>query len=162
MTIAQILAKYPPRGPLKPPENDDEVRLLLATHGVRLLGSAPADNETYNAKPLRKGAEGCHLWVLDSRGVPYILERADVAGELTSGLVKHTNLTGGEPACCGGELWFASERASRLFINGCSGRYRPVDGDHLAAAADVFKALGYDVVSFGWDADAGQPSAVLE
>lgn len=162
MTIAQILAKYPPRDPLKPPDNDDEIRLLLAEHGVRLLGTAPADNEVYNAMPSRKGADGCHLWVLDQRGIPYILERANIAVELTSGLVKHTNLTGGGQASCGGELWFASERASRLFINGCSGRYRPMNAEHLMAAADAFRALGYDVVSFGWDADAGRPSAVLE
>jgi len=50
---------------------------------------------------------------------------------------KHTNLTGGAPACCGG--------------------YPPRTRVELADAIDVFQSFGFEVVSAGWDDDNDRP-----
>ena len=80
---------------------------------------------------------------------------------LASGKVKHTNLTGGQPASCGGELWFEAPYAKRLYVNGCSGRYGPQTAQQLEDAISVFRGLGYEVISFEWDTEANQPAKVL-
>jgi len=38
-----------------------------------------------------------------------------------SGVVKHTNRTGGGTASRGGELWFDPNRDTMIYLNGCSG-----------------------------------------
>jgi hypothetical protein len=65
--------------------------------------------------------------------------------------VKHSNLTGGESASCGGELWVDPANSSRVFISGASGRFGPETSAELADAVSVFAGLGYETVSFGWD-----------
>ena len=87
-----------------------------------------------------------YLWVIDTRGIPYILESAIPT---ISSEPKHTNLTGGDEAYLGGELWFAS--STELFISGGSGRYPPVDATQLEEAAQVFRSFGYGATSLGWD-----------
>src|SRR5512142_1442510 len=112
MTVGQFVAAYPPHPPSKAPAHADELRKLTAADGVSLLPAAPIQQVAVTPKPAKKGDPGCHLWVIDATGVPYILERAPVAPPLAGGRVKHTNLTGGGPAACGGELWF--ETSTRL------------------------------------------------
>ena len=88
-----------------------------------------------------------YLWVIDRRGIPYILEQPLPE---TDGIdPKHTNLTGGENAYLGGELWFSD--AQRLFLSGGSGRYPPVDANQLNDAVKVFESYRYGVTSLGWD-----------
>lgn len=86
-----------------------------------------------------KGAVGCYLWVIDSRGIPYILERTTDARLAAERPIKHPNLTGAGPASCGGELWFVNE--ARLFVNGCSGRYEPRGRTELESAVSLFRSL---------------------
>ena len=159
--LSTLLATFEMRPPARAPLNDDELKELVGADGVRLLGASPTETTAWNPEPRRKGDTNCHLWVIDARGIPYLLEHADVALSLESRVVKHSNLTGGGPACCGGELWFAAPQASTLYVNGCSGRYAPRSKEHLEAAAAAFRELGYEVVSFGWDEDAGRPAMVL-
>ena len=110
--------------------------------------------------PRKKGDPGCHLWVIRESGVPFILERADVVSRLKSGVVKHTNLTGGRDASCGGELWVDPVDAGSLYVNGCSGRYGPETATQMSDAALAIRSLGFRVESFGWDDDANRPAAV--
>jgi hypothetical protein len=161
MNLAAFLEKYPPRPPQRQPANDDEVRPLGESDGVRRLGLSPAENPAGCERPTKKGAPGCHLWVFDHTGIPYLLELAEVVPPLQSGLVKHSNLTAGGPASCGGEVWLETERSTHLYINGCSGRYGPSTAEQLEDAARVLRAMGYTVTSFGWDSDANRPSMVL-
>ncbi len=93
--------------------------------------------------------------------LPFILERAAVTPPLESGLVKHTNLTGGKTACCGGEMWFDPADDGLVYANGCSGRYGPRTSAELSNAMAVIRAFGYTVVSFGWDEDANKPARVI-
>ncbi len=101
--------------------------------------------------------DGRHLWVIRPADLPVILETAPHARPppLQSGVAKHTNLTGGEPACCGGELRVDAVSPSLLYVNGGSGRYwrenDPGGPAKLADSVRVFEGLGYRVISAGWD-----------
>ena len=161
MNFEEYLAKYPPRAPAKPSSDPDEDRLLGSADGVNRLGPPPPVT-THRARPAKKGDPGCHLWVFDTAGVPYILERASVTPALKAGAVKHSNLTGGGPAACGGEIWFDPAADDDIIINGCSGRYGPRTPSELQAAEEVFKSFGYTVHSFGWSFDANRPAMVFE
>lgn len=161
MNLATFLGRYKAKPPRRVPANRDELRLLVEQDGVSILTSAPALNPFGTGKPTKSGDLGCHLWVIDARGVPHILEIAAISPALESGRAKHTNLTGGEPAWCGGELWFDTPRTETLYVNGCSGRYGPITEQELRDAISVFESLGYKVTSFGWDSEVGLPARVL-
>ena len=88
--------------------------------------------------------------------LPVILEAAPNVQPppLQSGVAKHTNLTGGAPASCGGELWLDTVSPDLLHVNGGSGRYwrrnDPRGPSKLADAVRVFEGLGFRVISAGW------------
>lgn len=160
MQLAEFVQRHPPHEPRRLPANDDELRRLHPKDGVRQLESPPVA-ATVTAVPTRTGDTGCHLWVMDPGGIPYLLERGQVAATFESGMVKHTNLTGGEPASCGGEFWVDPVVDGKLYVNGCSGRYGPRTEAQLADAVAVLRARRYEVVSFGWDTEADKPHMVL-
>jgi hypothetical protein len=130
MKIDEFIRKHPPREPRIRPRHLDEARMLTPEDGVMVLTSAPADAQEKKT-PARKGDPGCHLWVIGEQGLPYLLERAEIAQSLATGVVKHTNLTGGGEAAAGGELWVDPVDSARLYVNGCSGRYGPTTRDEL-------------------------------
>ncbi|HUT54073.1 MAG TPA: hypothetical protein VM658_11845 [bacterium] len=136
------------------------MRKLTSSDGVKLLTAPPA-SVSERRIPMKSGDPGCHLWVIDQSGIPYILEHALVTRPLQSGRVTHTNLTGGAPASCGGEIWFDPADEVLVYINGCSGRYGPDNSRKLEDAVEVVRQLGYNVPSFGWDSDADKPAKVL-
>ena len=121
---------------------------LDANGGLRLLEPAPAYDILYGVPPSsRTNKVNTYLWVIDARGIPYILEAPlQVIG---STLPKHSNLTGGAEAYLGGEMWFTSTVA--LYISGGSGRYPPVNATQLEEATRVFESFDYEVTSLGWD-----------
>lgn len=160
MKIDEFAGAHPPHQPRIPPSNEDELRQLTAADGVWKLSDAPAKNTTGDV-PSRKGDTGCILWVITGSELPYVPERARVSPPLASGMAKHTNLTGGGSACCGGEMWFETPNATRVYLNGCSGRYGPTSAQQLVDAVEVFEQMGYDVVSFGWDRETNRPRMVL-
>jgi len=160
VTFAQFAQAYPPRKPDRAPANDDECRLLSSKDGVQLLAAPPMTIDERHV-PRRKGDPGCHLWVIISADCPFILERAVVTPPLQSGSVKHSNLTGGGPASCGGEIWFDPADESLTYVNGCSGRYGPCTTRELEDAVDAIRFLGYQAESFGWDDQANKPAMVL-
>ncbi|MBO0931169.1 hypothetical protein [Fibrella aquatilis] len=86
---------------------------------------------------------GRYLWVIDRYGLKLILE-ATPNNALARGIVCHTNITGGEPALQGGELWFGDD--GKVYINNKSGRYGSATPVQDAAVFDYFVSLGYDVV----------------
>ena len=160
MNLSAFIERHPPHSTRRPPANPDEHRLLGSSDGVRQIRTPPAIAEERHV-PSRQGDVGCHLWVINEDGIPYILERAAIANSLQSGVVYHTNLTGGGPASSGGELWVDPGDDAKLYINGCSGRYGPETEEELDDAASVFMNLDFSVQSFGWDRDAGLPAKVF-
>ena len=67
-------------------------------------------------------------------------------------------LTGGASASIGGEVWF--DEMPRIYLSGSSGRYPPNRPSHLEAAEQLFSAVGFDVLSLGWDDDLDRPRRV--
>lgn len=100
-----------------------------------------------------------HLWVVRTQDVVHAPENCAFGHNLNSGVIKHTNLTGGEPAYAGGELLVLDEQT--IVINGCSGRYGPSSPEEMAAVARAFADSGYGVWSMGWDDDAGMPAPFI-
>lgn len=133
---------------------------LGPSDGLRILDTAPASIVEFGWPPESRGEPGKnrHLWVIDDRGVPYLLET--YIPILGSSLPKHTNLTAGLSACIGGELWFISKVS--ISVSGGSGRFPPLDEDQLAAAIEVFKSYEYNTVSLGWDTETGFAKRFLE
>jgi len=163
MRLVDFSAKYPPEGPHIGPASPDQTRLLTSADGVVSLSTSPFP-DPIAGEPGQP--DGRHLWVIWEESLPVILETAPKAKPpLASGVAKHTNLTGGQPACCAGELWVDVVSSGRLYVNGASGRYwrRPhPDGPaKLADAVSVFKEMGFDVISAGWDEDQDVPARLF-
>ena len=129
-------------------------------NAVRFLPKAPVSDVEFGVPPRDTEDRGCnrYLWVIDTRGIPYLIERP--MSVLGRKLPKHTNLTGGGPAYIGGELWFAGTRS--MFVSGGSGRFPPLGEDQLSAAVAVFSSFSYVVTSLGWDSAAGRAMRVLQ
>jgi len=161
MELNEFLEKYPPHDPYRLPGHPDEQRLLRAEDGVHALVTPPASCDR-RAVPAEEPDEGRHLWVFWPAGIPYVEELAPrVAPALVNGKAKHTNLTGGSKASCGGELWVDPVEADRLYVNGCSGRYGPRTREQLEEAVEVFRSQGFRPESFGWDDDANRPARFM-
>ena len=160
MTLAAFTATYPVQGPNKPLDTGDQARLITAADGVISLTRAPFPAPVAG----RPGfPDGKHLWIIRPVALPVILETAPNVQPppLQSGCAKHTNLTGAAPACCGGELWVDVVSASKLYVNGGSGRYQPRTPSELADAILVFEDLGFDVMSAGWNDENDKPARVF-
>lgn len=160
MTLQQFVDSYPPNGPRRQPANADEIRQLSPADGVLLLTGPPAGGQPgYPDSP-----ENRHLWVFRAptpTDLPYVLEAApNVRPALATGAAKHTNLTGGGSASCGGELWIDVAEASHIYVNGSSGRYGPTSARQLDDAIEVFRSIGFDVVSYGWDDETQKPHSL--
>lgn len=153
-TFGPYRAAHPLQGPKLPIANPDERRILTNSDGVQAFSDAPCPVQKQDLNP---SGEHPHedkrcLWVICARDVPFIPEHAPVAPPLQSGVCKHTNLTGGADAHCGGEVWFVSGK--RLILNGASGRYPPRHQAELQEIATAFRNAGYQVWSMGWDNEA--------
>lgn len=152
MTPAEYTTLYPPAPPAKPADAPDANRRLIAADGVGML---PACVETMVPAERPGQRAGRHLWVIVPEGVPVILEIAPGVQPppLSLGVAKHSNLTGGGPASCGGELWLDSANPRKLYANGGSGRYPPKTPKQLEDAIGVLETFGFTVVSAGWSED---------
>lgn len=158
MDLAQFAQRWQPKPPQKAPANEDEIRRLGPADGVEYLERPPAIGRVRSTP---SDPSGRHLWVFLPEQVPYVLETApQVTPPLRTGMAKHTNLTGGSPACCAGELWIDPAGAETLYINGWSGRYRVRSKEQLTDVVAVLSARGFDVRSFGWSDDNDQPARV--
>lgn len=100
-----------------------------------------------------------YLWVIMPDSIPYILEEAAIKDSLESKRVTHTNLSGGNDAHCGGELWVKD--AQSFVISGGSGRYRPRSKTELDHITSSFRGCGFRVASLGWDEEISGPVRYL-
>jgi hypothetical protein len=156
-------AHGPPK-PLPPHlvRNDDEKRQMTEEDGLLFWKDGPvaydADApESAPAGPAMTEAmlEGRYLWAVMEEAVPYALEKSAFGSSLLSGVIKHSNLTGGQPAYSAGEILLLSE--SELIVNGCSGRYGPRTYEEMEEVALAFHQSGYRVWTMGFDKEANRP-----
>jgi hypothetical protein len=86
----------------------------------------------------------CYLWVIKPDGRLFVIfEHTPVNSR--RGHACHTNITGGEKALQGGEMWFLGDK--RVFVNFKSGRYGRTTIDQEIAVIEYFKNAGYVVIN---------------
>ena len=155
-----FLKKYPAKPPRGNPRHRDEVIQLGEKDGV-LEFSLPPISVTHAGHPPGEGREvkNTYLWVIMSDKIPYILEKGKASLKLNGQEVKHTNLTGGGLAHCGGELWFSNE--GFFYFSGRSGRYGPDTEGQLSDLATSLQKSGHSFICLGWDEEYGGPSITL-
>ena len=141
----------------------DETKLMTEEDGLRQWidgechtpASAPGEPPLFEAQDCL----GLSLWVVRLEDVVHAPENCAFGKSLASGMIKHTNLTGGAAAYSGGEL-IVLDRLT-IVINGRSGRYGPKTKSELQGAARAFADSGYGVWYMGWDEDANRPAPFL-
>lgn len=146
-------ASYPAKHPMKPAGHDDEFKLIDAPDLVHLCDGPGADAPG-NPPEIGREPDGVKLWAVRPDDVVHALEVCDIAGSLNDGVIKHTNLTGGEPAHCAGELLVLDE--ATLVVNGGSGRYGPTSEAEMLAVVKAFKDSGYGVWYYAYDDESGE------
>ncbi len=134
---------------------------MKAEHGLRAIGRPEAQPYGVSQAPATRNQADVHrhLWAIGPLEVPYALEECPFGQSLRRGMIKHTNLTGGGDAHCGGEAWFLSDDV--VVINGRSGRYGPSSNEQLRAAGQALRACGYKVASMGFDEETGEPASIV-
>ena len=156
-------SSYAVRSPdLATKQSDDELVLLSGDHGVRELDVPPAEGVQFAMPP---SPNDKYIWVINPCGLPCSLERLpDIVAVLPglakrSGRISHTNLSGGQDAHSGGEMWFPNDKT--IILNGGSGRYPPRSANELADIVLAFRACGWRTASMGWDTETNFASRVL-
>ncbi len=152
--------QYAARPPAIASRNADEVVQMMDAHGLRLVAHPQAEPSLVEESPTNDQDAKHHryLWAVGVAGVPYALEDCEFGQGLTSGVIKHTNLTGGADAHCAGESWFVAD--DQVIINGSSGRYGPRDEAQLRAAGLALKQCGYKVAMIGFD-ETNKPATIV-
>jgi hypothetical protein len=151
--------QFPPR----PPDsalirNEDEKREMTTSDGLKLLQDGPvgADAGSPSAPPRLTPAHkaDAYLWAVRPSDVCHAYENCAFGRSLETGVIKHTNLTGGGAASSGGELLFLKN--DTIVVNGCSGRYGPRSKDEMDKVVVAFRQSGYRVWSMGYDDEANR------
>lgn len=83
---------------------------------------------------------GRYLWVITETGMHIILE-ATPNDASPRKKVCHSNITGGQAALQGGELWFGTDE--KIYINYRSGRYGAMSEQQEQIVFDYFIYVGY-------------------
>lgn len=100
------------------------------------------------------------LWVVRGDDVVYAVEACPFGdAHAVDGRIKHTNLTGGQPAFSGGELVFLG--FGKIVVSGNSGRYGPRSATELRDVAIAFRNAGYTVYSTGYDQEANRAQPLI-
>lgn len=100
------------------------------------------------------------LWVVRGDDVLYAAEACPFGeARAVDGRIKHTNLTGGQPAFSGGELVFLDN--GKIVVSGNSGRYGPRSATEMSDVAIAFRDAGYTVYSTGYDQEANRAQPLI-
>ncbi len=161
MNFTDFRNKYAARPPREDViKNQDERIQMQQTDGLHFFDGNSGKAAICSNPPRVANDRGAlYLWAIALSEVPFALETVDFGKSLESKVIKHTNLTGGNPAHSGGELWFLSE--NQILVNGASGRYGPETSKELEDAAVAFKSTGYQVASLGFDEETGYSNRLL-
>jgi hypothetical protein len=136
-------------------QNDDEKRLLTEVDGLQLWQDGPSGATKRVPPVIEKDVSGTALWAIRPHDVVYAEERCEFGQGLANKVIKHSNLTGAEPAHSAGELLFVGE--GTIALNGSSGRYGPESVEEMDAVAKAFRDSGYGVWSYGYDEENAVP-----
>jgi hypothetical protein len=154
--LVNYRVQYPSKPMARTPNNGDETVLMPAGEGAHELPSPPTTHAEFprpTGLPTSTDAapDARHLWVIRPTDVPVALELCAWGSDLESKCIKHSNLTGGDSAHSGGEIWFIDD--DRIAINANSGRYGASSDDEFRIIVDALRRSGYHVASMGFDLD---------
>jgi len=152
---------YPARQPnLEKQQFADESTDLSANSDIVSLEAAPATGMTLG-KPQPKNVTDSakYLWLVTHEDVLGALEFGVSGNATTRRRLAHTNLSGGQDAHAGGEMWFRGH--SSIWMTGGSGRYPPTTATELEATVAAFTEAGYAVRCAGWDAEVNMPARIF-
>lgn len=160
MDFAEFRGIYPLR-PYVADRVRNEGELVQLPPGAGLMSFPKDAYKCETSPPPRSQSERgkLYLWVIAANDVSFALESVPFGQILETRVIKHTNLTGGADAHCGGELWFLTE--NKLLLSAASGRYGPQSEQEMIDAALAFKSEGFEVASLGFDDDTGYPCQLL-
>lgn len=135
---------------------DDEYERMPADQMEHWQDGGPIDHlsEPPEILPVAE-RERARLWVVGADQVVHALKKCAFGVGRKRGELKHTNLTGGDDAFCGGELIILDE--STVVVNGDSGRYGPQTVEEINLVLRAFSESGHRTYTTGYDGDAGVP-----
>lgn len=162
--------EFAPREPnLATMESEDElddlsdhpevISVQIAPQADASLADAEPSSDVWDERWLGKDEGNKYLWLVRIDDVKMCLEFGELGRSRSRRRLAHTNLSGNSAAHCGGELWFKDHDA--IYLNGCSGRFRPNSAEELKAIVDCYRAAGFRVCCFGWDDGTGMPKRTL-
>lgn len=91
-------------------------------------------------KTKTEGLRHKYLWVINDDGL-FIQLEATPNPNAERQCICHTNLTNGEKAYQGGEIWFHED--GTVYINYASGRYGASTKEHRQGVLQYFREVGY-------------------
>lgn len=138
-------------------EFPDDTDLIPEKDGKIEMTIPPQNHVVWDSPPTKRfeKEETKYLWVINGSSVPLVLEHCERGKTLGKKRACHANLTGGEDAYCGGEIWFQSSK--EIYINGGSGRYPVKCIEQLEQVTQSFCNAGFNAFHMGWDENAGEP-----
>lgn len=156
LALATYRQNYPTKPMRKAPNNDDEIIRMPEDKGVHELLPPPATQVQFPRAPSpprteNSAREARHLWVIRPADIPVALEACGWGKKLLSERITHSNLTGGDRAHSGGEIWFIGD--DRIAMNASSGRYGAQSANEFGDIVHALRRLGYYVASMGFDLD---------
>lgn len=134
----------------------DEIQDLTGSNEVRAVPIPPAEGWVVGDPPANPSK---HLWLITPENVLSALEYGPLGISTQRGRLAHTNLSGGRPAHCGGEMWFRDSES--VWFTGASGRYSPRSQDELDYAVGCLRSAGYQVACCGWDVETNSPARMF-
>jgi hypothetical protein len=84
----------------------------------------------------------CYLWVLNEQGIKILWEGVENLQDVEDYSVKHTNISGGDTAFHGGELFVHENK--KIYINNKSDRYGDSETEQWNAVIVYFKKVYVD------------------
>src|SRR5690606_24072214 len=113
------LASFRTMYPVRPPRSEairhtDELRQITPGDGLEEFNLTLGSRAEKSALPRSTPRGNTYLWVIGKNAIPAALETVKIGKSLHTGIIKHTNLTGGADAHCGGEVWFIEADAMVL------------------------------------------------
>jgi hypothetical protein len=140
--------------------HEDELTDFSGRPEVMSLSVAPCEDisATMFLEQWVDDRQKVYLWLICTDDIRLAEENGELGSGTNRGRLAHTNLCGLAPAYSGGELWFRGLDA--LYLSGASGRFTARSEAELNDFVDGFRASGYHVCSFGWDADNRRPARV--
>ncbi|MCJ2072887.1 hypothetical protein MKK75_29530 [Methylobacterium sp. J-030] len=138
--------------------NDDELRPMSSAEGLCVWsdGNHACNCQTEPSdypQATKDFLDERRLWVVAQDEVLHAKERCAFGLSLETGVIKHTNITGGKAAFCGGEMIVVNDNT--IILNGRSRRYGPRSSTEMTAVAKSFTGSGYSVWAMGYDDEAG-------